>query len=132
MDNAGDYTLFAAAITTARTAEAQTAIDTVDMSSVTIVAEMIGGTSGTSISAWVQVSLDDGSTWFDVALFTWTNTASKKWCVLSGNAAKAVATYAALAAEGVNDGLLGTEMRAVITTVGVYANTTVSIRANVR
>lgn len=132
MEDAADYTLFAGAITAARSAEAQTAVDIVGASSLTVLAEMIGGTGGTSISAWVQVSLDGGSTYLDAALFTWTNTGSKKWCVLQGNAAKAVAAYAALAAEGLNDGLLGTKWRAMLTTVGVYSNTTVSVRVNAR
>lgn len=134
MDNPATYTLFAQAITAAITpAVAQTPIEDLDgMSSMTLIAEMLGGAGGTSISALVQVSADGGSTWLDVARFDWTNTASKKWCVLQGSAAKAIATYAALAGEGVNDGLISDRLRAVISSIGVFTNTTVSIRAAVR
>lgn len=128
----GVYTLCAASITAARTNDEQTEITALDgLVSVTLLAEMLGGTGGTSISALVQTTFD-GVTWLDIARFDWTNTASKKWCVLQGNAAKAIATYVALAAEGVNDGLLGNELRVVLTTVGTYTNTTVAVRAAVR
>ena len=40
--------------------------------------------------------------------------------------------YAALAAEGVYDGVLGDQLRAVITTTGTYTSTTFNIRAAVR
>lgn len=128
----GVYTLAALSITTALSAQAQTAIDDLDgMSGMTLLAEMVGGTGGTSIDAVVQTSLDGGTTWLDIARFTWANTASKKWCVLQNAAAKAVTSYAALGSEGVNDGLLGDRLRVVLTTVGTYSNTTVSVRAHV-
>ena len=49
-----------------------------------------------------------------------------------GDAAKAIASYVALSSEGVNDGLISDRLRAVISSVGIYTNTTLSIRAAVR
>ncbi len=133
MDNPGTYPLIATALTGAVAAQAATEVDSLDgMNAVTLLAEMLGGSGGTSINLLAQTTLDGGTTWLDIALFTFANTAGKKWAVLQGNAAKAVAVYTALAAEGVNDGLLGPAIRGVITSVGTYANTTVSLRATVR
>jgi hypothetical protein len=132
MNSPGVYDLFAGAITTAKTAETQTAITNLDgMSGVTLLCELLGASGGSTISAWVQTTLDGGTTWLDVALFTFTTSAAKKWCVLQNTATKAIASYSAIAAEGVNDGLLGDRLRAVLTTTGTYANTTISIRASV-
>lgn len=133
MDNPGIYTLASLAVTAALTASAQTAITKLDgMSAVTLEAELLYGSGGTSISVLVQSTFDAGTTWLDVGRFDFTTVAAKKWCVLQGLAAKAIATYAALASEGVNDGLLANQLRAVITSVGTYANTTVAVRASVR
>lgn len=133
MDDPGDYTLYAQAITGALTAQAQTVIVDLDgMGAVTLVAEFLGGTGGTSVSAVVQTTLDGGTKWLDIARFDFTNTAATKWCNLQALAAKAIASYVALASEGVNDALLGDRLRAVITSVGTYTNTTLNLRAAVR
>lgn len=133
MDNPNVYTLYAQSITAALSAQAQTAIDGLaGMSAVTLEAELAYGSGGTSASAVIQTSLDGGTVWLDVARFDFTTASAKKWCVLQGLAAKGVASYSALAAEGVNDGLLGDRLRAVITTVGTYADTTLNVRASVR
>jgi hypothetical protein len=133
----GVYDLAALAITTALTNSAQTAITGLDgMSAANIVAELLGGTGGTTIVGLVQTSVDGGTVWLDVARFDFNTadsppTAGKKYCVLQTNAAKAITQYAALAAEGMNDGLLGDRMRAVLTSTGTYTDTTLSIRVAV-
>lgn len=133
MNSPGVYTLAALGITTALATQAQTPTTGLDgMSAVTLEAEVLGATGGTTISVLVQTSFDGGTVWLDVARFDFTTSAAKKWCVLQGLAAKAIASYAALASEGVNDGLLGDELRAVITSTGTYANTTLAVRASVR
>ncbi len=132
----GVYVLAATAITTALTNSAQTAITSLDgMSSANLVAELLGGTAGTTIVGLVQTSFD-GTVWLDVARFDFNTadsppTAGKKYCVLQTNAAKSVTEYAALAVEGMNDGLLGDRLRAVLTSTGTYTDTTLSIRAAV-
>lgn len=133
MLNAGIYDLCSKAITTALAAEAQTAIIDLDgMSSADLLCEMLGGTSGTSIAAVVQTTFDDGTTWLDVARFDFTNTAGKKYANLQTIAAKGITAYAALGSEGVNDGLLGDQLRVVLTTVGTYSNTTLAVRAHAK
>lgn len=128
----GTYDLATLGITTALTNSAQTPLTDLDgMAAANIVAELLGATAGTSISALVQTTFDDGTTWLDVARFDFTTTAGKKYAVLQAVAAKGVTSYAALAAEGVNDGLLGDRLRAVITSVGTYTNTTLNVRASV-
>jgi hypothetical protein len=55
-----------------------------------------------------------------------------RYANLSGLTPKSNVAYAALASAGVNDGLLGNQLRVVITSVGTYANTTLSVRASLR
>jgi len=133
MDNPGVYALFAGQITAALTAQAQTPIIDLDgMTAVTLEASLGYGSGGTSCSAVVQTTFDEGTTWRDVARFDFTTSTRVATANLSGLTAKASATYASLASEGVNDGLLGDQLRVVLTSVGTYVNTTLSVRAAVR
>lgn len=134
MDNPGVYTLFAGEITTALTSEEGVATTNLaGMQAATLVAKLGYGSGGTSIAAKVQTSLDGGTTWLDVARFDFTTAGATKSANLSGLTAKAAGSYAALSAEGVNDGLLGDRLRALITSVGTYAGGTIlDIRAGVR
>lgn len=134
MENSGTYVLFAGTITAAQADVAQTEIvDLEGMLAATIVARLAFGSGGTSIAAIVETSLDGGATWLHVARFDFTTANATKYANLSGLAAKAAAAYAALSAEGVNDGLLGPIFRANLTTVGTYAgNTVLDIRMSAR
>jgi hypothetical protein len=133
MNLPGVYTLANLSPTTALTASAQTATVKLDgITAVTLEAAYQYGSGGASASVLVQTSFDGGTTWRDIARFDFTNVPATKHCNLEGLLSKAVTAYAALAAEGVYDGVLGNYLRAVITTVGVNANTTLSVRASVR
>lgn len=133
MDNSGLYTLVSLSLTAALTAQAQSDIDNLDgVTAVTLEAEFGYGSGGTTASATVQTSFDGGTVWLDIARFDFTTSSRKAVCNLSGLLSKAVTTYAALSSEGVNDGVLGNMLRAVVTTTGVYANTTLAIRAAAR
>lgn len=133
MDNPGVYTLVALDLTAALTAQAQTSVDGLDgIAAVTLVAEFAYGSGGTTCAVLAQVSFDGGATWFDIARFDFLMVTRRAWCVIEGLAAKAVTVYATLAAEGVNNGLLGPMIRGVVTSTGTYVNTTVSLRASVR
>lgn len=132
MDAPGSYSLAALGLTTALSAQAQTEIDDLEgMVAVMIEVRFQYGTGGTSCAAVVQTSAD-GTNWVDIARFDFTTTSAAKVCNLSAALSKAVTAVAALASEGVTDGVLGTRLRAVITSVGTYANTTLSVRAVVR
>lgn len=127
------YTLASLGITTALSASAQTAIEDLEgMASVTLEAAFGYGSGGSTAKVWVQTSFDGGTTWRDVALFEFTTASAVKVANLQANAAKAVTAYAALSSEGVIDGVLGDRLRAVVTTTGTYANSTLAVRASVR
>ena len=133
MENPGVYTLVALGLTVAQTAAAQTPVTSLDgLTAVTLEAELLGGSGGSTASLVAQTSFDGGSTWLDIARFDFTTSAAKKWAVIEGLAARAVAAYSALAAEGVNNGILGDRLRGVVTSTVTYTNTTVSLRASVR
>lgn len=125
MNSPGSYTLFAGGITGALTAQAQTAIEDLEgVLAATIVAKMTYGSSGTTIVALVQTSIDAGATWYDVARFDFTTSSATKYVNLSGLTPKGATALVALGSEGVADGLLGPMFRAVITSTGTYAGGT--------
>lgn len=133
MDTPGAYTLIAMDLTTALTAQAQTSVDGLDgIAAVTIEAEFAYGSGGTTCALIVQTSHDGGTIWFDIARFDFLLASRRASCNLTGLLANAVATYAALSAEGVNNGNLGPMLRGVITSTGTYVNTTATLRASVR
>lgn len=132
MDSPGVYSLAALSLTTAISASAQTAIVDLDgMTAVTLEARFSYGSGGTSCSALCQTTMD-GTNWIDIASFDFTTASATKHCNLEGLLSKAVTAYAALSANTVYDGVLGDRLRCVVTSVGVYANTTLSVRASVR
>ncbi len=90
------------------------------------------GSGGTSCAVAVQTTLDQGASWIDVARFDFTTATATKVANLSGLLSKAVAAVAPLGAEGAFDGVFGDRFRAVVTSVGAYQNTTVSVRMHAR
>ena len=133
MISPGTYNLVSTAITTALTSEAYDATTGLDgVTAVTIEARLAYGSGGTTAAAVVQTSFDDGTVWRDVARFDFTTASATKVANLSGLLSKAVTSYAALASEGVTDGVLGDRLRAVVTTTGTYVDTTLSVRVACR
>lgn len=133
MLNPGTYTLGSLSITAALSAQAQTAIDDLDgMSAVTLEAVLAYGSGGTSAVALVQTSLDGGTIWIDIGRFDFTTASVTKHANVSGLVSKSVTSYATLSSEGVYDGVLGDRLRLVVTSVGTYANTTLTVRVSVR
>jgi hypothetical protein len=132
MISPANYDLCVTALTTAQTNAAQTAITGLaGMSAANILVELLGATGGSTAIAIVQTTFDDGTTWLDIARFDFTTVAGKKYCIINNDAAKAVTAYAALGSEGVNNGLLGDRLRAVLTSTGTYTDTTLSVRVAV-
>lgn len=133
MDSPGIYALAALQITSALAAVAQTPIASLSgMTAVTLEANFAYGSSGTTCSATVQTSFDGGTNWRDIARFDFTTASAVKVANLSGLLSKAVSSYAVLGSEGVFDGVLGDQLRAVVTSTGTYVNSTLSVRAAVR
>ena len=131
MYNAGDYALAALTVSTAITAQQQTAITDLDgMSGATIEAEF-SGTGGTSCTALIRTRIGSGGTWREIASIDFTAAGSKS-CNLVANAAASIAAFATLSANSVLQGFLGTELQAVITSVGTWTNGVLAVRASVR
>jgi hypothetical protein len=85
------------------------------------------GSGGTSVDAWVQTSVDGGTTWCDVANFHFTTSSARRLFNLSSVTpvtSIATPTDGALAANTAVDGLIGTQMRVKWTSVGTYAAST--------
>ncbi len=121
----GSFVLFAAGITAELSAQAQTAIDGLEgMLAASLVAKLTYGSGGTTIVAVVQTSIDDGTTWYDVARFDFETESAIKYANLSGLTVKGITDLLALDAEGVTDGVLGPQIRAVITSSGIYGGGT--------
>lgn len=136
MLNPGDYSLCDLAVTTALTGVAQTPIQNLEgIVAATIEAKFSYGSGGTSLKAYVQVTLDRGLTWIDVACFAFTTASATKVVNLSGLTPKTTAiapTDGALADDTCVDGILGSAMRVKLSSVGTYANTVFSLKVSAR
>lgn len=131
MNNAGDYVLAALTVTTAVTAQQQTAITDLDgMSSATLETEF-SGTGGDSCKALIRSRIGSGGTWREIASFDFTASGSKS-CTIVANTAASIAALATLSTNSVLQGFLGTELQAVVTSVGTWTNGTLAVRAAVR
>lgn len=94
--------------------------------SLTLQATFTYGSGGTTADAWVQTSLDGGSTWCDVAHFAFTTASLRSVTSVTSlkSFAQGAATDGTLAAGTVNDGLFGPLWRVKYTTAGTYAGGT--------
>jgi hypothetical protein len=116
-------------ITTAVTGQVSTAVvPSIGRSEgLTLYAVFAYGSSGTTCKCWVQTSLDNGTTWGDIACFSFTTSAANKVLnCISGTAITAAATLgdAALTADTAVSGVVGPYYRTKITTTGTYAGAT--------
>jgi hypothetical protein len=133
MDNPGVYALAALQIDTPKDAILTPILSLEGLKAVTLEASFKYGSGGMTCSAIVLTSFDSGTTWRQIARFDFTTASVTKVANLSGLLSKAVAAYADLASEGVNDGLLGDRLAARVISTGTYAgSTTLSLRASVR
>jgi hypothetical protein len=95
--------------------------------SITLQANFAYGSGGTSVSAWVQTSLDGGATWADVSNFSFTTSSAREAMSVSSLTTATTpqaltdGTLAANTATGVP---LGTVWRVKYTSVGTYAGST--------
>jgi hypothetical protein len=97
-------------------------------------AEFAYGSGGTSCDAYLQTSLDGGSSFFDVANFHFTTSSTKAAFNLSSLTPVTTQLTAfdngSLASNTAVDGILGNHWRVIITSVGTYAATTLGIWLN--
>lgn len=86
------------------------------------------GSGGTTADAWVQTSIDEGTSWTDVANFHFTTASARFLFNLSALTPKTTEytpTDGTLAANTSIDGILGPLWRAKYTTTGTYAGGTI-------
>lgn len=136
MLNPGQYTLLNRAITTAIAGEAQTAVDKLaGIRHATLQCEFSYGSGGTSCKVFIQVSLDQGLSWIDIACFAFTTASAVKVINLFAgetSVAPVAPTDGALADNEFINGIVGAVMRAKIVTTGTYANTTARVRLDAK
>jgi hypothetical protein len=95
--------------------------------SLSLQANFVYGSGGTTCKAWVQTSLDGGATWIDIANFALTTSSARvvhSVRVTTAVAANYTATDGSLADNTIKDGILGDRLRVKITTTGTYAGST--------
>lgn len=134
--NLGDVAL--AAINAATTATVVTSgvdgvayIDDLDgILAATIQANFNWGSGGTTLKAIIETTLDDGTSWIEVARFAFTAASAEKVANLSAfTPVTTVYTPAALSDDAVKDGILGPRWRARVLTTGTYVgNTSLALR----
>lgn len=93
------------------------------------------GSGGTTVKAYVQTSVDNGTTWSDIMAFAFATADSHKDSkVLAVNtlAAATVTTDGALADDTILDGLIGSQLRVKFVVVGTYTASTLSVWAEVK
>lgn len=124
----GVYTLISETITTAITAQAQTAIDNLDGMTRATFEATFSGTGGTTAVALIQSRIGSAGTWREIASIDFSAAGAKSCTVVS--TAATPATFATLSANSVLH-WLGTELRAVVTTTGTWTNGALAVRVHV-
>lgn len=89
----------------------------------TLFASFVRAADGTTAKAWVQTSLDGGTSWADIASFAFTTTSSDRMYSLTAAAVTAIATPTdgTLADNTSVNGFLGALYRVKLTTTGTYS-----------
>jgi hypothetical protein len=135
MDNPGSLTLgdFQVGVAGTQFGAPVTNLQGLDAASLQV--RLSGGAGGSNITVYVQTSIDQGQSWFDVAAFTYTNTPGVQAANVSGldKASPAAPSSQGLATGTIFDGPLGDRLQAVVVSTGTYTGSTlVSVRAVAR
>lgn len=124
----GVYTLCSFTITSAITDREFTEIPSLEgMSRVTLEAEF-SGTGGSTAVALIRSRMGTGGTWREIASIDFAAAGAKSSTVVTTGATPAA--FSELAANTVLH-WLGTELQAVATTTGTWANSVLTVRAHV-
>lgn len=113
-------------ITTAVTAALSGTSTIRNVRSLALQATFTYGSGGTSAKAWVQTSLDGGTTWFDIASFAFTTSSATRIYNLDTAAVTTIytPTDATITDNTAKSGILGDKFRVKYTTTGTYAGGT--------
>lgn len=93
------------------------------------------GGAGTNAKVYLQTSLDEGTSWIDIACAVFTTAALVKVYNFSGLTAKttpATPTDGTLADDTAVDGILGDRFRVKVVSTGTYTGTILSVRISAR
>lgn len=131
IDSEGGRTLVLLPALTIGAAVAATAttpkIDMHGMQHLAIQAKFLYGAGGTTAKAYIQTSLDRGTTWIDIASFAFSTAAATKISALSSAialAAAATPTDGTLADNTILNGFFGDRLRVKYVTTGTYTGAT--------
>ncbi len=99
------------------------------MKQLSVEANFVYGSAGTTVDVWLQTSLDGGSNWIDIAQFAFLTTSLRKVHTVVIPAVVATRTNVTpldgtLGDNLIQDGILGDRIRAKLTTTGTYAGDT--------
>jgi hypothetical protein len=124
-------------ITTAVTAVTTTAVEIgPNAVSVAIQYNFDYGSGGTNFTAYIQTSLDGGTTWIDIACFQSTTADQRRlYNLISGVGVTSIATPTdgTLTANTSVNGFLGDRLRVKYTSTGTYGgSTTIQITASIK
>lgn len=98
----------------------------------TIDARLAYGSGGISVIAKIQTSINQGTTWIDIARFDFATAGLEKIITVTKASIVSAYTVIDLAAEGGISGVLGDRLRCVVTSTGTYTgSTTLAVRASV-
>lgn len=105
-----------------------------DISAACLQCNFTYGSGGSTLKVVIETTLDQGTTWIEVARFAFTTASAEKLFNLSALTPKiAAVTPAALSDDAALDGILGDRWRARKIVTGTYAgNSSVSVRMQAR
>jgi hypothetical protein len=90
--------------------------------------QFIGGTGGTACDVKIQTSIDGSGTWCDVWHCTsWVNTPGRRAASVMFGANEADYDATAALGSGLVKSIMGGHLRAIVTTTGVYTNSSVQV-----
>lgn len=99
---------------------------------VNLYANFVYGTTGITADAYIQTSMDGGTSWFDIANFHFTTSSAAKISSITNEPATPLTAGTApgsgtLAANTVLNGIIGDRLRALVTTTGAYTDGVLSV-----
>lgn len=132
----GDWSITAEDTQFPNNADAEVVSDLEGLLALLLVIRFIYGSGGTNCKAYLQTSLDQGTTWFDIACVVFTTANDQKVVNLSALTPKTTplqVSDASLTDNTCVDGVLGDRFRLKIVSTGTYADSTLlSARIHVR
>lgn len=128
MDNPGIRSLGDFTITAAGTQTGDVVDDLDGLLALAAQLRLAYGSGGTTVRAYLQTSLDQGTTWIDIAcvLFgTASESAALNFSALTPKTTQVTPTDGALSDDSAVDGILGDRFRLKVVSTGSYAGSTV-------